>query len=106
MLLDIVNDNEIFSANFYLIYLTIVTSVPVSMLFITTRNLKLLKKMSFCKARRPEVAEGVILCQATTAARRLEKSTQIFKLATNMCRVIYCMSSNGTYSIQNNNMLW
>lgn len=88
---------ETYFATFYLIYLTLVTIVPVSMLFITTRNLKLLKKMSFCKARRPEVAEGATLCQATTAARRLEKSTQIFKLATNMRSLIYCMSSNGTY---------
>ena len=57
----------------WFILITIVTIVPVSMLFITTRNLKLLQNMSFCKARRPEVAEGAILCQAITAARRLEK---------------------------------
>ena len=90
-------DNTYF-ANFYLIYLTIVTIVPVSMLFITTRNLKLLQNMSFCKARRPEVAEGAILCQATTAARRLEKIHPNLQIGNK-----YWMSSNGTYSIQNNN---
>ena len=103
------NDNQVMFFQFFIWFILLLSLLYHCPCYLSLRDTwNFSKKQSFCEARRPEVAEGAIPCQATTAARRLTKNPPNPQIGNKyvQCNYIVCLYSNGRYSIQNNNMLW